>query len=556
MTTLPPRSDNRPRRATDGLDPHLATGLEEAIANGLLVAAEPPAAHAVEFRHERIARAVVADLLPLQRPRYHAALAAALHGSPSATAGHWLAAHRPVLARKAAVEAAAEAELMAAPEDAIRYLELALELSEAAASELPGEEPTIVDLEMRAAEAAFAARRPARAVAFAEASIAALDERADRVRVGLLYERLGRYLRATGDHDAAVAAHRRAVELIPREPSPERALVLASLAQVMMLDGTFSAAERYARDAIRIGAAVGDAARLHVLHATTTLGVVAGWGDAPETGVELLRGARAEAEALGRLDDMFRATANLTTVLDLLGRREEAVEIANEGIEAARRFGQEAVYGNFLGANAADTLFLLGRWDEARALSHRSLEWSPTGASHVNAVLNLAIVEVESNAGELAGQLLGQVLLELEMVRDIAVRRAGLPGGRVARHVERRPSRRPPGDRAGLGCGSRDRGLDPCREDRGRVRGRRGRVRVRGPGAARLRRHRHGPRADRARPGGSRTGRPRVPRLAERRIPPGGGGVPRDGPCLPRQARGTGQCRGLVARRSYVDGAR
>jgi DNA-binding CsgD family transcriptional regulator/tetratricopeptide (TPR) repeat protein len=442
MAGLPPRSQSRPRRGTEALDPDLAAGLDEALATGILVPAKPIADGAVEFRHERIARAVVADLLPLQRPRYHAALATALHGSPAATAGHWLAAHRPALARSAAIEAATEAELTAAPEDAIRYLELALELSQAAATEqsrtpappetpteaseaetpegsVAADEPSIADLQMRTAEASFAARRPARAAAFVEAAIGSLDERRDRIRLGLLYERLGRYRRAAGDQAGAIAAYRRAVELIPREPSAERALVLARLAQIKMLDGTFSEAERYAREAIRIAAEVGEPAHLHALHATTTLGVVEGWGDQPENGVRLLRRARAEAESLGRLDDVFRATANLTTVLDLLGRREEAVEVANEGIAAARRFGQEAVYGNFLGANAADSLFLLGRWEESRALSHRSLEWSPTGVSHVNAVLNLVIVEIESTAGELAGQLLGQVLLELETVRDV-----------------------------------------------------------------------------------------------------------------------------------------
>ena len=114
---------------------------------------------------------------------------------------------------------------------------------------------------------------------------------------------------------------------MPREPSRERALVLASLAQVKMLEGTFSEAERFGEEAVKVARAVGAEARDAEAHALTTLGVTRGWGDDPESGVALLRGPG----DLGRarpVVDSFRATANLTTVLDLLGRRREAIDIA------------------------------------------------------------------------------------------------------------------------------------------------------------------------------------------------------------------------------------
>ncbi len=143
-----------------------------------------------------------------------------------------------------------------------------------------------------------------------------------------------------------------------------------------------------------------------------------GWGDDPASAVALLSEARALAEAAGDHDELFRVYANLTTVLDLVGKREEAVTIAYQGIEATRAAGLEAVYGNFLRGNAADSLFRLGRWGEARALSATSLEWSPAGVAFVNSVDSLAIVEIETRAGEYAGRLLGQVLLELETVNE------------------------------------------------------------------------------------------------------------------------------------------
>ena len=71
-----------------------------------------------------------------------------------------------------------------------------------------------------------------------------------------------------------------------------------------------------------------------------------------------------------------------------------------------------------LRGNAANSLFLLGRWEEARSMSMTALEWLPTGINFLNALVSLATVEIELSAGEGAGRLLGQTLLELEAVRD------------------------------------------------------------------------------------------------------------------------------------------
>ena len=417
---LPPRSSTLPRRGDGTVDADITAGLAEAVEHGLVVNVDG----AIDFRHELIARAVTADLLPGQRQRHHLALAAGLVAHPTAAAWHWGQAHATAEVHEAAVAAAGRAEAVYAPEDALRGLELALSSMPArvpnrgvaAEADEDGHDPA--PLQIRAAEAAFAAGRPTRAVAYLEAVMAGLDERRDRIALGLLHERLGRYRRAAGDAEGAVAALERAVALVPSDPSPERATVLAALAQVKMLEGTFSDAERLAREAIRTAEGCGAEGTSQLVHATTTLGVSLGWGEDPESGVELLQKARALAESAGDHDELFRVYANLTTVLDLVGRREEAVDVAVEGIEATRRAGLEAVYGNFLRGNAAESLYQLGRWDESRALSATALEWSPAGVAFVNSVDSLAIVEIETRAGEYAGRLLGQLLLELETVRD------------------------------------------------------------------------------------------------------------------------------------------
>jgi len=428
-----PRSSSTPRRGGGVLEADLGHGLADALEHGFAqlegpdgdaavdeaaVSSLPPDA-IVGVRHPLIARAIEADLLPGQRRRHHAALAEGLAERPGSRARHWLAAHQLGPARAAAIDAAAQAEAVDSLADALVHLELALEIDDR--SEPPGgrtDPAAPVNLLRRAAEAAFADNRAGHAAAYAESAIARLDERADRLQMGLLYERLGRYRRSAGDPEGSIFALVRAVELVPHQPSRERALVLASLAQVRMLEGIFSEAEGLADEAIAVAHSVGPGARAEEGHAICTLGISRVWGEDPEAGVALLLTARAIAAELGKFDDVFRATANLTTALDLLGRKREAVEVARAGIEAARRAGQEAVFGNFLRGNGADSLFMLGDWAASRELVETALEWSPVGINLVNALSNLATVEIEMHAGETAGRILGRLLLELETVPD------------------------------------------------------------------------------------------------------------------------------------------
>jgi DNA-binding CsgD family transcriptional regulator/tetratricopeptide (TPR) repeat protein len=415
-----PRSVTGPRVGAGVLDADLWAGRAEALANGFIV----ETGDAVEFRHGSIGKAVARDLLPIARTRYHAALAMSLGGPPSAVAWHWLVGHDPHAARSAAIDAAAFAGARHAAADELAALELALSLPEgpaptgAARRRAAASGSDQVDLLVRASDAAFAVGRMSRATAYLEAAIAALDARRDRVRLGLLHDRLAYIRRAAGDPAGAMHAARRAVELVPREPSPERATVLATLAQLKMLDGIFSQAQRLARDAIKVARACTPVARAQEIHATTTLAVALAWGSDPSASIELLREAERAARELDDPDALFRIRANLTTVLDLVSRRAEAVEVAYEGIEDAKRAGLEAVYGNFLAGNVADSLFLLGRWPEARAVSERAMRWLPVGVVYLACVLQLAIVEIETEAGEDASRLLGQTILEFDAVRE------------------------------------------------------------------------------------------------------------------------------------------
>ena len=409
----------------------LRQGIDEAVDQGILRLVNPaePALgrgprHAtdgpvptVEFRHELIEAAVADDLLPWRRRRHHAAFAVGLPASPAQAAHHWLAAHEPAAVFRCAIDAAAAADRLSAPEVSLAHLDLALEVLPAmpAAS---GAADLLRELELRSADAAYAASLPNRAADYASAALGRVNARRDPIGAGRIHERLGQYRRSAGELDGAVDEFRRAVDLIPHDAALDRAAALASLAQAEMLSGTFGDAERHGLAALDAARAAGAAGRTQEAHAMATLGVIHGWGADPESGIAQLQAARVVAEEIGELDHLFRVYANLTTVLDLVGRRDEAVAVAYTGIEAARAAGVDAVYGNFLRGNAAESLYRLGRWPEATAFSSTALEWDPSGVTSVNPALSLATVAIESQADERASRLLGRLLVELETIRD------------------------------------------------------------------------------------------------------------------------------------------
>ncbi len=276
-----------------------------------------------------------------------------------------------------------------------------------------------VDLLGRAADAAAAAGDAGRAQAFIEAAIARHADRTDRAVRADLTARLGFYRLAGGDRDGAILAFERALELLAPTPGVARARLLATFAQVRMLEGAFSEATGLAEGAIAATAGAGHDARAWLGHATCTLGAVDGWLGRTSSAISRLEEALAIAREIGGLDDAFRARANLATILDLDGRRADAVEVTSEGIEEATAAGLEVAHGNLLRGNAADFLVSLGRWSEAREMARRALDWAPSGVPLVNAALRLAFLETETAADDEAARLLGRLFLELETIPDV-----------------------------------------------------------------------------------------------------------------------------------------
>ena len=367
----------------------LLAALREAVANHLLVQEESGETYA--FRHALMREAICDDLLPGERSAIHLKLARALSGDASLSAEavgpaaelayHWQQAHDLPRALTASMEAGVQAEHMRAPAEAAHQFENALGLWEQVDDPEALTGTTLVELLRRAAERAHLAGAPARAIALARRALELTDP-ADLVAVALQHERLGRYLWVSGRDGDALTEYLEAVRLMPPEPpSAERALVLASLSQSLMLLGDMERSRDLAPEAIELARRTG--ARDVEAHAMTTLGTcLAGLGKREE-GIAIMREALEIEKELGSPDDLQRTYTNLSDALDASGEVEEGSRLALEGLAAVRELGIGRGFSAFLLAEAAGRLMRLGRLDEAERLTTQAVNEAPVGVSEV-----------------------------------------------------------------------------------------------------------------------------------------------------------------------------
>lgn len=417
--------------------------IHEAVESGLLV--QEMDGKQLMIAHELYAEGVETLSLAPERHGFHAALAGLAELTSAERAWHWAAASRPGPAREAHLAAGLEAERLDPGDTALLHYQQALEMGEQAAE---GSHPAAEGAEPAAdLQATFVAAAHAAAVAgsFRRASTligraiesrargrgrprpkggrnAVLDEaereahRNDSLKLAELFTQLGRYRWAGGDLVGGIAALNQALEVMPPGPGPGRARALAVLAQHLMIDGRFEESAALAAEARDVARSTGPAALAASGHATCTLGVATAYLGELDRGLELLEEATGIARTTGRLDDLMRAYANRTTLLDLDSRREAALAVVKEGIRDAREAGLGDTYGAFLRGNAADILFMLGRWKESEVECRAGLAGRPAGVAWFSPILYLGLVLVESRADEEAVRLVGRALLQLEQV--------------------------------------------------------------------------------------------------------------------------------------------
>ena len=232
--------------------------LRRAVEHGVLVAEQ--ATGSFRFRHALLAEAVYATILPGEREELHARLAEELRRGGAAAAElapHWAAAGRSAEALAASVEAARQAEAVFGLAEALAHLERALGLWPPCRTRPSSCRSTSPGSASRTAELAWQTGAAPRAVELAQRAIELVGD-GDPLRAALLHERLGRYLHDSGRGDAALAAFERAVELAPAQPpSPERAQVLASLGNLLMVAWRYDESVAACEQALALARAVG-----------------------------------------------------------------------------------------------------------------------------------------------------------------------------------------------------------------------------------------------------------------------------------------------------------
>src|SRR3954468_17027720 len=318
------RLDHEILADASGIDPRVP--VREAVAAQLVVADDDGF---YAFRHALLREVVVDDLLPGERAAMHLALAQALErkaqGLPGAhlaagIAHHYLESGDQPKALVASVRAAEAAEGVHANGEAAALYSRALKLWDRcpAAEQLAGRDH--VALLRAAAWTTGREHEPMRAETYLRAALAELGDR-DPARAADLLELIAREQFNAGRSAAAAETRRRALGMLPGDPSEVRATLLSGLAKELMLESRHDEAIDAAADALEVARAVGDTvSELRALDATGTS--LFGLGRYEE-GERYLR----EAYERARDEDLMRHTNSHVNFADSLasaGRLAEA----------------------------------------------------------------------------------------------------------------------------------------------------------------------------------------------------------------------------------------
>jgi ATP/maltotriose-dependent transcriptional regulator MalT len=398
--------------------------IREAVENQVLVVDEAGPGYA--FRHSLGREAVYDDMLPGERGRVHAAYGKVLGERPelggdpasalAAQAHHWYVALDLPRALRASVSAAAHASAAYAPAEAVRHLERALRIwpQVADADDVTGLD--IVELLRLTADASFHAGAVDHAVSLLDRALAETATTQDPIRRALLLDQQALCFRGLGRDTESIAASQSALALLDEEPpSITFVSVLASLAAALMRMGTMAQAADAATRVVASARAL-DAGEQEA-EARVTLGVALTYLGSVDVGLTELRAGLALAVAMNSTGTALRAYTNLSDVLEMLGRHEDAATMAADGIALAGQLGVARTYGAFLAGNLAEPWFRLGRWDDADQVASDALAGQPEG------VFAATLLEVRGQLAALSGRFEDAEAFAAEaraLVRDAA----------------------------------------------------------------------------------------------------------------------------------------
>ncbi|MFC8999492.1 AAA family ATPase [Streptomyces rochei] len=421
----------------------LIEALRAAVGANILLPA--PDGDGYRFRHSLVREAVADDLLPGERSRLNRRYAEALDADPTLVpaaervmrlASYWYHAHDPARALPAVLDASVEARRRHAYSEQLRLLERAMELWDSVPNEVratlrpvdytevyppcgcdPATAPLrYLDLMAEAAVAGRLCGERERALKITKRALRLLEEEQeagagmpasgrDPQRAAWFWTQRSLLVQAQGRGDGwrELGIAQELVRGLP--PSQVHAEVLAMAANWSMLHDpgpdAVVAAERAVEYARMVGAADIE------LNARLTLGglmVDAGHIDA---GLAEMFQVRDQVVAQGRSAVVARSHVNLPSVLESVGRSEEAIGILREGVEITRRMGlleSEAwVWGNL-----SESLISLGRWDEALEAAARASAPGRGPAPRGGAALKRAFIALARGGTAEAARLLAE----------------------------------------------------------------------------------------------------------------------------------------------------
>ncbi|MFD9409448.1 BREX system ATP-binding domain-containing protein [Streptomyces sp. NPDC059989] len=402
-------------RAVAGLtEDELIEALRAAVGANILLATTDGDGY--RFRHSLVREAVSDDLLPGERSRVNRRYAEALEADESLIraeeriirlASYWYHANDPSKALPAALAASVAARRRHAHSEQLRLLERAMDLWESAPEEVRealrpadytevyppcGCDPSTTPLQHLdlLAEATVAARyggERERALKITKTALRLLDDGHDPLRAAWFWTERSRLVAGLGRGDGweEIAKAQELVQGLP--PSQVHAEVLVRAAGWGMLHdpgpGNLAAAERAVAYARMVGAEEVE------LNARITVGCLLTDSGTGEAGLAELLAVKERATELGLTVLAGRAHINLSSQLEAMGRSREAVELAEEGAELVSRsrlLDTEA----WVRGNLAESLYSLGRWDEAAEAARRTLLVGQSAAPRGSAASRLA----------------------------------------------------------------------------------------------------------------------------------------------------------------------
>ena len=338
------------------------------------------------FRHALLHEVALSEVLPGERELLHAAYAEYLLGKLGDERGdseelaqiahHLLAARDANKALIFANRAGGAALNVGAFTTAHEHFERALSLWPSTDhNAISIDRPELLE---HAASAAHLAGDDDRAIAFVLAALDEIDSKAEPIRAGLLYERLGWYHFTGGPRREAFTAYEHALDLIPADPpSQARARILAAYARLLMLWSRHNDAIQIGEEAVRVAKAT-DARREEGM-ALNPIGIAMVSLGEPERGLEYLRRSLTIAKESGDYDEASRGHINLGEALAQMGRTKEAIDVWLEGYERAHRAGLRFRIGGFLLCNIAELLYHIGDWAAMKTMLEEAERWMAPG---------------------------------------------------------------------------------------------------------------------------------------------------------------------------------